>query len=100
MDVVVIETPQLGTGATVHDGSVALVIDPQRDTDRIEAAAREADVRITHVAETHLHNDYVTGGLLLAEAHGAAYWSMPMTTLNSAACPFLTGRCFTSAGSP
>ena len=74
MDVVVIETPQLGDRSyLVHDGSVALVIDPQRDTDRIEAAAREADVRITHVAETHLHNDYVTGGLLLAEAHGAAY---------------------------
>src|SRR4029453_18398214 len=74
MDVVVIETPQLGDRSyLVHEGRVALVIDPQRDTDRIEAAAREAGVRITHVAETHLHNDYVTGGLLLAEAHGAAY---------------------------
>ena len=74
MDVVVIETPQLGDRSyLVHDGRVALVIDPQRDTDRIETAAREAGVRITHVAETHLHNDYVTGGLLLAEAHGAAY---------------------------
>lgn len=74
MDVVVIETPQLGDRSyLVHDGSVALVIDPQRDIDRVESAALAAGVRITHVAETHLHNDYVTGGLILAEKHGAAY---------------------------
>lgn len=74
MDVVVIETPQLGDRSyLVHDGTVGLVIDPQRDTDRVEAAAREAGVTITHVAETHLHNDYVTGGLELAKSHAAAY---------------------------
>ncbi|MGK3954937.1 MBL fold metallo-hydrolase [Arthrobacter sp. R4] len=74
MDVVVIETRPLGDRSyLVHDGQVALVIDPQRDTDRVEAAAAEANVRITHVAETHLHNDYLTGGLILARAHGAAY---------------------------
>ncbi|MDP9998203.1 glyoxylase-like metal-dependent hydrolase (beta-lactamase superfamily II)/rhodanese-related sulfurtransferase [Pseudarthrobacter sulfonivorans] len=39
----------------------------------MEAAAAAAHVRITHVAETHLHNDYLTGGLILARAHGAAY---------------------------
>ncbi|UVJ38692.1 rhodanese-like domain-containing protein [Arthrobacter sp. CJ23] len=74
MDVVVIETPQLGDRSyLVHDGIVGLVIDPQRDTGRVEAAARAAGVRITHVAETHLHNDYVTGGLILAKEHGAQY---------------------------
>ncbi|WP_426939344.1 MBL fold metallo-hydrolase [Pseudarthrobacter sp. S3] len=74
MDVVVIETRPLGDRSyVVHDGEVALVIDPQRDTDRVEAAAAEAGVRITHVAETHLHNDYLTGGLILARAHGAEY---------------------------
>ncbi len=74
MDVVVIETPQLGDRSyLVHDGHVALVIDAQRDTDRIEEAARAAGVRITHVAETHIHNDYLTGGLILARAHGATY---------------------------
>ncbi|CAN5359275.1 MBL fold metallo-hydrolase [soil metagenome] len=74
MDVIVIETPQLGDRSyLVHDGTVALVVDPQRDIDRVEAAARSAGVRITHVAETHLHNDYVTGGYELARAHGALY---------------------------
>lgn len=74
MEVVVIETRPLGDRSyLVHDGEAALVIDPQRDTDRVEAAAAEAHVRITHVAETHLHNDYLTGGLILALAHGAVY---------------------------
>ncbi|MFF1832026.1 rhodanese-like domain-containing protein [Paenarthrobacter sp. NPDC058040] len=74
MDVVVIETPQLGDRSyLVHDGTVALVIDPQRDIDRVEAAVSAAGVRITHIAETHVHNDYVTGGLILAEAHAAEY---------------------------
>lgn len=74
MKVIVIETPQLGDRSyLVHDGTVALVIDPQRDTDRIEAAARDAGVAITHVAETHLHNDYLSGGSALAKAHGASY---------------------------
>jgi hydroxyacylglutathione hydrolase len=74
MDVIVIETPQLGDRSyLVHDSTVALVIDPQRDTDRVENAAREAGVTITHVAETHLHNDYVTGGFNLAQALGAKY---------------------------
>ncbi|MBT2530916.1 MBL fold metallo-hydrolase [Arthrobacter sp. ISL-48] len=74
MDVVVIETPPLGDRSyLVHDGQVALVIDPQRDTDRVESAAAEAGVRITHVAETHLHNDYLSGGLVLSRAHDAAY---------------------------
>lgn len=69
-----IETPSLGDRSYLaHDGSVALVIDPQRDIDRVLAVAQEAGVRITHVFETHIHNDYVTGGLALAEATGARY---------------------------
>ncbi|WP_108250384.1 MBL fold metallo-hydrolase [Planctomonas deserti] len=74
MDVSIIETPQLGDRSyLVHDGEVALIIDPQRDTDRVTTAAAEAGVRITHVAETHLHNDYVTGGLALAQELDAVY---------------------------
>ena len=34
---------------------------------------RTAGVRITHIFETHIHNDYVTGGLALARETGAAY---------------------------
>ena len=74
MEVITIETPQLGDRTyLVHDGAVGVVIDPQRDTDRVEKAVSDAGVRITHVAETHIHNDYVTGGLQLAQDHNAAY---------------------------
>jgi hydroxyacylglutathione hydrolase len=73
-DVLKIETPTLGDRSyLVHDGGVAAVIDPQRDTDRITALAARAGVRITHVAETHIHNDYVSGGLALSRAVGADY---------------------------
>jgi hydroxyacylglutathione hydrolase len=73
-EIVIIETPGLGDRSyLVHDGSAAVVIDPQRDTDRVSAAAREAGVRVTHVVETHIHNDYVTGGLALAREAGAEY---------------------------
>lgn len=93
MDVVVIETPQLGDRSyLVHDGSVALVIDPQRDIDRVERAAHEAGVRITHVAETHLHNDYVTGGLVLAEKHGAAYLVNASDEVSFARVPVSDGQ--------
>ena len=39
----------------------ALVIDPQRDIDRYRALARTHDLRITAVAETHIHADFVSG---------------------------------------
>ncbi len=72
--VIPIDTPGLGDRTYLaHDGRVALVVDPQRDFDRVLAAADEAGVRITHVFETHIHNDYVTGGLALAQAVGASY---------------------------
>ena len=74
VEVVAIDTPALGDRSYLaHDGEVALVIDPQRDIDRVLALAAARGVRITHVFETHLHNDYVTGGLALALATGAAY---------------------------
>ena len=72
--VVAVDTPALGDRSYLaHDGSSALVIDPQRDIDRILAEAGRLGVTIRHVFETHLHNDYVTGGLALARATGAAY---------------------------
>ena len=74
MEVVTIGTPQLGDRSyLVHDGDVALVVDPQRDIDRVRAAARQAGVRITHIVETHVHNDYLTGGVQLASESGASY---------------------------
>jgi hydroxyacylglutathione hydrolase len=74
VEVVTFETPSLGDRTyLVHDGAHGVVIDPQRDVDRFLAVARDADVGITHVLETHVHNDYVSGGLALSEVTGATY---------------------------
>ena len=72
--VVVIATPTLGDRSyVVHDGSVAVAIDPQRDIDRVLGVLEAHELRLEAVLETHLHNDYVTGGLALAERTGASY---------------------------
>ena len=72
--IITIETPSLGDRSyVVHDGEVALVIDPQRDIDRVLEVLDEHGVRLTDVFETHIHNDYLTGGLALAQRTGAAY---------------------------
>ena len=74
VEVIAIDTPALGARSYLaHDGEAALVVDPQRDIDRVLALAAARGVRITHVFETHIHNDYVTGGLALTLATGAAY---------------------------
>jgi glyoxylase-like metal-dependent hydrolase (beta-lactamase superfamily II)/rhodanese-related sulfurtransferase len=74
IEIVTIETPSLGDRSYLAtDGRVAVVIDPQRDFDRVLAVADQRGVRITDVFETHIHNDYVTGGLALAAQAGARY---------------------------
>ncbi|WP_116245859.1 MBL fold metallo-hydrolase [Nocardiopsis sp. FIRDI 009] len=74
IDVRVIETSSLGDRSYLAtDGEVALVVDPQRDVDRVLALAGRLGARITHVLETHVHNDYVSGGLELSRLTGAAY---------------------------
>jgi hydroxyacylglutathione hydrolase len=57
----------------IHDGDLAVVIDPQREPERYIAAAEALGVTITHVLETHVHNDYVSGGLGLARQLRAVY---------------------------
>jgi hydroxyacylglutathione hydrolase len=52
---------------------VAAVVDPRRDVDAYLAAADAEGLRITHVVETHLHNDYVSGGRELAALTGAQH---------------------------
>jgi hydroxyacylglutathione hydrolase len=72
--VIPLETPTLGDRSyLVHDGEVAFVVDPQRDIDRVLALLEKQGLWLTHVFESHIHNDYVTGGLALAQRTGAAY---------------------------
>ena len=74
IDVHIIDTPGLGDRSYVAtDGTVAVVVDPQRDIERVLALTGQLGVRLTHVFETHIHNDSVSGGLALAAATGAEY---------------------------
>ncbi|MEQ8842304.1 MAG: MBL fold metallo-hydrolase [Acidimicrobiales bacterium] len=68
-----IDTPGLGDRSyLVHDGTTAFVVDPPRDIDRVLSAAAGHAVTISKVFETHVHNDYVSGGLALSRRTGAA----------------------------
>lgn len=74
LDVVSIDTPNLGDRSyVVGRGDTAIVIDPQRDIDRVEEVLQEKGWTVTHVLETHVHNDYVSGGRELAKVIGAEY---------------------------
>jgi glyoxylase-like metal-dependent hydrolase (beta-lactamase superfamily II)/rhodanese-related sulfurtransferase len=69
-----LELEGLGNRSYLAGGpAAAVVIDPPRDIDRVIAAAARRGVRIAFVAETHVHNDYVTGGPELARVTGARY---------------------------
>jgi hydroxyacylglutathione hydrolase len=74
MEIITVETPSLGDRShLVVEGAFAAAIDPQRDVDRLLGVLEERSLHLTHVFETHIHNDYVTGGLELARRTGAAY---------------------------
>lgn len=81
-------TPGLGdqTYLLEHDG-MGVLVDPQRDIERFMETARDRDLQIRWVLETHLHNDYVSGAkefarraggeLVLPAAAAPAYRSTP-----------------------
>ncbi|MDM9382456.1 MBL fold metallo-hydrolase [Chlorogloeopsis sp. ULAP01] len=53
---------------------VAAVIDPRRDVDIYLQRAREMGVRITHIIETHIHADFVSGSRELQGRSGASIY--------------------------
>ncbi|MCU0357735.1 MAG: rhodanese-like domain-containing protein [Cyclobacteriaceae bacterium] len=50
---------------------VAMVIDPKRDVDTYLEIAAQNKMKITHVAETHIHADFLSGARELAALTGA-----------------------------
>jgi len=49
----------------------AIVIDPKRDIDTYLQIAERENMRITKIAETHIHADFLSGSRELAQATGA-----------------------------
>ncbi len=59
------------------------IIDPRRDVDVYLQASKDTGMKITHILETHLHADFVSGHLDLAEKTGAVIYAP-----KSAQCSF------------
>ncbi len=88
MDIKGFRTPGLGDSTYVltHEGA-AILVDPQRDVDRFLAQLEIEGTDLRYVLETHLHNDYVSGGreaaartgarLVLPASSGAAFRHVP-----------------------
>ncbi|MDQ6669898.1 MAG: rhodanese-like domain-containing protein [Chloroflexota bacterium] len=77
VDVRAIRTAGLGdtTYLLSYNGS-GIVVDPQRDSERFLDQADAQGLRIRYVLETHVHNDYVSGGRELAR-HAQAELVLP-----------------------
>lgn len=60
----------------ISDGEAA-IIDSTRMTDLYLQFAKEKGAAIKHVFDTHLHADHISGGRIIAEKTGAAYWLPP-----------------------
>jgi glyoxylase-like metal-dependent hydrolase (beta-lactamase superfamily II)/rhodanese-related sulfurtransferase len=72
IQVLAFRTPSLGNWSYLiaSDGE-AVVVDPQRDAEQYLEAARTGGTRLRRVLETHIHSDYLSGGLWLADRTGA-----------------------------
>lgn len=60
----------------VVSGEEALVVDASRFADVYETVAANEGVKISHIVDSHLHADHISGGRELAERLGAQYYLM------------------------
>jgi hydroxyacylglutathione hydrolase len=88
MHIASFRTASLGdTSYLLTHGGHGIVVDPQRDVRRFLDAIDEQGVTVTHVLDTHVHNDYLSGApalakhlhadLVLPAAAGATYPFVP-----------------------
>ncbi|MFF4223355.1 rhodanese-like domain-containing protein [Streptomyces sp. L500] len=90
-----LELEGLGNRSYLAAGAaVAVAVDPPRDIDRVIAAAARRGTRIGLVAETHVHNDYISGGLELARVTGARYLVPEGAAVSFARTPVADGDTF------
>lgn len=65
----------------ISDGQAA-AIDPLRHTEQYRRAVANAGARLTHVFDTHVHADHISGGPQLREQTGAAYYVHPYDAIH------------------
>lgn len=74
-----------------HATHTAVLIDGLRDVDRYRYAAERHSVQITHVVDTHLHADFVSGARELAAQVGAVIGASAAAQLGFAHQPLAEG---------
>lgn len=62
----------------IVSGNEAVVIDPSRHVEKIIALADSLGAKITHVIDTHLHADHISGARDLAQKAGAKFFMSPI----------------------
>lgn len=80
------------------ESGTAAIVDPRRDVDVYLQAAQRAQARITHILETHIHNDYITGARELMARTGATIYASAVDPLHYEHQPVREGDRF-SVGS-
>ncbi len=73
-------------------GDTAVVIDPSRQLDQYLDVAKKHGWRITHVLDTHLHADHLSGARDLSTRTGAALWLNPADHFDFDFEPLSDGR--------
>ena len=72
-------TPKIAHSSYILAGNrTCAIIDPRRDTQVYIDTAKAAGWKITHVLETHLHADFISGHMDLAQKTGAAIYAPDM----------------------
>ena len=72
MEIISMRTASLGDATyIIIEDDQAVVVDPQRDLGRFLDVIEDRNLTVTHVLETHMHNDYISGGRDLARHTGA-----------------------------
>jgi glyoxylase-like metal-dependent hydrolase (beta-lactamase superfamily II) len=61
----------------VISNGVGAVIDTNRMLEPYETFIQKHDIKLTHVLDTHLHADHISGGRKLSEKFGATYYLPP-----------------------
>jgi glyoxylase-like metal-dependent hydrolase (beta-lactamase superfamily II) len=76
----------------VGAGERAVVIDPSRDISKYREIAKERGWTITHVLDTHLHADHLSGARELAAACNASLWLNPADPFRFDFEPLVDGK--------
>jgi glyoxylase-like metal-dependent hydrolase (beta-lactamase superfamily II) len=91
----VVQVRRRGKGClsyVIGAGETAVVIDPSLEVDQYVRIATEHHWTITHVLDTHLHADHISGARSLVARTGAALWLNPADPFSFAFEPLVDGR--------